>query len=98
MKLVEGYVVAAADVGSTFLDAAKLRGRRFGGREEVEAERFADELRARAVFTFADLLELSGHRGRERDGERGCGTHLKGVSNRILKQPGMERVLPGVTQ
>jgi hypothetical protein len=44
MKLLEGHEVAAANLGSTFLDAAQLRGRRFGDREEVQPERLADEL------------------------------------------------------
>jgi len=58
MELVEGYVVSAADFGSTFLDATKLPSSRFRDGEEVEAERLADDFGAGAVFKFAGLLEL----------------------------------------
>jgi len=43
MELVEGYVVSAADFGSTFLDTTKLTSSRFRDGEEVEAEGLADE-------------------------------------------------------
>jgi len=65
MELVEGYVVSAADFGSTFLDTTKLTGSRLRDGEEVEAERLADEFGAGAVFKFPDLLKLLRYGGRE---------------------------------
>ena len=58
MELVEGYVVSAADFGSTFLDTTKITSSRFRDGEEVEAEGLADEFRTGAVFKFAGLLKL----------------------------------------
>ena len=90
MELVEGYVVTAADFGSTLLHAAEFAGGRLDGRQQIEAQRLADEFRTGAVFSFADLLELGRDRRRQRDSEGGCGAHGGGDEIR----PGRDECYP----
>src|SRR6266481_835465 len=89
MELVEGYKVTPADFGSTFLDGAALLGGGSHGTEEVEAERFANELAAGAVFRLLRLFEVPNHGRGERDGDDFCGTglfHTEYYS--IIREPG----------
>src|SRR3989442_1061564 len=76
MEFVQGDEITPADFGSTFLDGAALLGGGLHGTEEVEAERFADELAAGAPFGLLRLLEVPGHSRGERDGDYFCGTGL----------------------
>ena len=77
MQLRESQVSPAADLRSTPLDAPELARARSGARQEIEAERFADELGAGTVLALSDLLERARDGRRERDGEGGRRTHRK---------------------
>ena len=76
-QLRESQVSPAADLRSTPLDAPEFARAGFGARQEIEAERFADELGAGTVFTLSDLLKRARDGRRERDGEGGRRTHRK---------------------
>ncbi len=76
MELIEGDEFTPADFGSTFLEGAALLGGGLHGTEEVETERFPNELAAGAVFRLLRLLEVPDHGRGERDGNDFCGTGL----------------------
>ena len=77
MQLRESQVSPAADLRSTPLDAPELAPAGSGARQEIEAERFADELGAGTVLALSELLERPRDGRRERDREGGRRTHRK---------------------
>ena len=70
VQLIEGYVFSPFKFCSAFSDRGKLG---FGGRvagipaSEVNTPGILQKLRARAVLTFPDFLQLLRHFRRERD-------------------------------